>query len=560
MSKLESRRLDILLHDRASLMIQRRTIKTLSAFMTALVLGTAGSAQVQTGSISGRVTVGGQPVQGVILLLQPRGTTRQKKAVTDSEGRYRISGIPPGSYRIEPSSPTLILPQTDSGSNGKLVIIGNGEQIEALDLELVAGSVITGRVVRSDGKPVVEEEIQLKRTDNKPIPGSYSGIQWRTDDRGIYRIYGLRSGSYLVSAGYPEGGVGEGHYPQVFYPSVLDEKSAKPVELSAGEEKSGIDIRVEPRPPGFRVSGSAVDADTGQPVAAAMVWYGVSRSQSTGQTAMTSATGRPTDQAGSFSFEEVAPGHYTIYTRPAEGGPNAYSDGLDFDVGDSDVKGLVLKVNRGATISGVVVIESGDSSIASVGIVSLRLGAITYGGSPSRNAACTPAADGTFQLRGVIPGKTRLLLNRSGVGTGSYVLMRVERGGKVSTDGTIDVLPGENIDGIRVIVGYGTGIIRGVVTLTDGGSLGEWRIQVLVRLASPSVVTWNRYWDVDGRGQFIIEGLVSGEYQLVVIGSKPQSQASPASRFSRTERMVTVTNGATSNVTLTVDLRGPQDQ
>src|SRR4029450_7556060 len=119
MSKLESRRLDILLHDRASLMIQRRTIKTLSAFMTALVLGTAGSAQVQTGSISGRVTVGGQPVQGVILLLQPRGTTRQKKAVTDSEGRYRISGIPPGSYRIEPSSPTLILPQTDSYSNGK---------------------------------------------------------------------------------------------------------------------------------------------------------------------------------------------------------------------------------------------------------------------------------------------------------------------------------------------------------------------------------------------------------------------------------------------------------
>jgi hypothetical protein len=56
------------------------------------------------------------------------------------------------------------------------VIIGNGEQIEALDLELVAGSVITGTVVRSDGKPVVEEEIQLKRTDNKPIARFYSGF------------------------------------------------------------------------------------------------------------------------------------------------------------------------------------------------------------------------------------------------------------------------------------------------------------------------------------------------------------------------------------------------
>jgi hypothetical protein len=138
--------------------------------------------------------------------------------------------------------------------------------------------------------------------------------------------------------------------------------------------------------------------------------------------------------------------------------------------------------------------------------------------------------------------------------------MRVEQGGKVSTDGTINVSPGEDVDGIRVIVGYGTGIIRGVVTLTDGGSLDEWRMQVSARLASPSVATWNRYSDVDGRGQFIIEGLVSGEYQVVVTGSKPQPQGAPAGRFSRTEGMVTVTNGATTNLTLTVDLRGAQHQ
>jgi hypothetical protein len=69
-----------------------------------------------------------------------------------------------------------------------------------------------------------------------------------------------------------------------------------------------------------------------------MVWYGVSRSQPNGQTAMTSATGKPTDQEGSFSFDEAAPGHYTIYTSRRRWA-NAYSDGLDFDVGDSDVKG-----------------------------------------------------------------------------------------------------------------------------------------------------------------------------------------------------------------------------
>jgi hypothetical protein len=541
-------------------LVQLRMSKALIALITTLLLGPAGSAQVQTGSISGRVMVGGRPAQGVILVLQPRGTTRQKKAVTDSEGRYRMSGIPPGKYTIEPSSPALIFAQPESGFSGKLVIIGEGEQIEGLDLELVGGGVITGRVTGADGKPVVEEVVLLKRTDNKQFRISENFYRWRTDDRGIYRIYGLNSGSYLVSAGDPEGSSGEGHHRQVFYPSATDEKSARAVDVAEGEEKSGIDIRVEPRPLGFRVSGSTVDAETGQPVAAAMVWFGAGKSQPDGRTMLTSATGRQTDQTGSFSFEEVVPGHYAIYARPSEGGANAYSDGLDFDVGESDVKGLVLKVRRGATISGIVVLENTDSGIAGAGIDSLRLSAISYGGFVGRPAQCMPATDGTFQLRGVMPGRAQLRLDGPTIGGGRYVLMRIEHGGTVSNDGMIDVRSGENIDGIRVIVRHGTGNIRGVVTVTNGGSLGEWRILVSARLAGTSVASRNVYQEVDGRGQFILEGLVPGEYQVVIIGSRSQPQGSPAIPFPRTEGTVAVTNGATANITFTVDLRGAQRQ
>jgi hypothetical protein len=51
--------------------------------------------------------------------------------------------------------------------------------------------------------------------------------------------------------------------------------------------------------------------------------------------------------------------------------------------------------------------------------------------------------------------------------------------------------------------------------------------------------------------------LVSGKYQLLSQVRSLSYKIAP-SRFSRTEAMVTVTNGATTNVTLSVDLRGAQ--
>ena len=91
----------------------------------------------------------------------------------------------------------------------------------------------------------------------------------RTDDRGVYRIYGLPEGRYLVSVGYasPERITSSrAFYPRVFYPNASSESEAKVIEVSEGSEATDVDITVSDPKETRDVSGRVVDADTGQPV------------------------------------------------------------------------------------------------------------------------------------------------------------------------------------------------------------------------------------------------------------------------------------------------------
>src|ERR1700687_4321362 len=110
-----------------------------------------------------------------------------------------------------------------------------------IDIKLVRGGVITGRVTNTDGKPAVEERVSLQLVDangtparsGSPLP--YNFQMYQTDDRGIYRIYGLPAGRYKVSVGSDSGGgvvaaSPRRYYPRIFYPDVSDQGKAGGIE------------------------------------------------------------------------------------------------------------------------------------------------------------------------------------------------------------------------------------------------------------------------------------------------------------------------------------------
>jgi hypothetical protein len=171
--------------------------------------------QNEPGSITGRITLDGKPAKGVTVIAAPSVTDRAKaieemfkssssmKATTDSEGVYKLEGVPPGKYRVNPSAPALV----SASVNNAEVTVSEGATAEDVNFSLSLGGVITGRLADSEGRPVIGEPISLKPLEKGDTPSPsdiaarmFGNRIYTTDDRGVYRNIGLPPGRYHVSA------------------------------------------------------------------------------------------------------------------------------------------------------------------------------------------------------------------------------------------------------------------------------------------------------------------------------------------------------------------------
>ena len=134
-----------------------RTFVVVNALTAFLVITQTSNAQEPkkepTGSVSGRVLIGDRPVQRAIVMLtltdRAPGLDRSQpaRATTDDEGRYRITGVPAGSYTIAPFTPAFVVPaETSFAQPGKSITLGEGEEVDGIDFSLSRGGVITGRI------------------------------------------------------------------------------------------------------------------------------------------------------------------------------------------------------------------------------------------------------------------------------------------------------------------------------------------------------------------------------------------------------------------------------
>src|SRR6185436_4485258 len=279
------------------------------------------------GTISGRVTVGERPVADILVAAQTADRPMQQPAArarTDANGRYRLVGLPAAQYQILTIAPALAVAEQGSSASffgpGKSLVLAAGEDVDDVDLQLVRGSVITGRVTDAEGRPAIEERINLQILDQSGNPSSKTVFQmWnyqmsQTDDRGIYRIYGLSAGRYRVSVGSAEEGFinsrgNNTYYPLTFYGDTTDAAKAAVVELQEGSEATNIDIRLGRPAKSFVASGRIVDSETGQPIPGIRMMYGPARPN---QPFTGGYVGVPTGPRGEFRIEGLEPGRYGI--------------------------------------------------------------------------------------------------------------------------------------------------------------------------------------------------------------------------------------------------------
>ena len=528
-------------------------------FVVCLVLHAQNPAEkVRTSSISGKVTHKGNGVAGIYVGARMSRSGSQPAALTattDEQGNYKIQNVAPGQYEVTLGARLYVPAGID---RMKRLIVREGETIENVDFSVVRSGVITGKITDAEGRPLIEQPVDVFGGEGPNTgPMLHTFMTNLTDDRGIYRIFGLPPGKYRVAAGTPEeqmlSGLGRGNsfYTQTFFPSTNDRAKATLIEVTEGSEATNVDITLRRTAGAFTVTARLVDADTGKPIAGAR--YGVEKFRENGSFA---TSGPITNRLGEIRFENLTPGKYALFLD-SEPSAELYAEPVRFEVVDQDIKDLVLKASSGSSVSGVVVIEgreektlrNKDSGFVIFAHV-IEPDADTHGMSNSTTPTGPVAADGSFSLRGLRPGVVHFsIYTQRGGNTNHFGDARVERDGVFQPN--LEIKAREQITGLRLTVRSRSGRIRGLLKF-ENGQAPMSRAYIYARKIGEE--NYENPMQIDDRGRFESEALPAGVYEvrvLVYVG-----RGRPAQKM----QQVVVVDNQVSEVNLTVDLKSDAGQ
>ena len=525
-------------------------------------------------TVSGRVTTSaGKPAREIPVVLQPAEWSMQRETVakgsTDEEGRYKLTNVPPGRYQLTAVSPGYVFaePGANGWQPGKFVNVVAGDELKDLDFTLVRGGVVTGRVTDSDGRPAVEETVRLIPADsNERKAKQYARpVNAVTDDRGVYRAWGVTPGRYLVYAGrskednFARGAQDDGaFYPQTFYPSVTEESQARAVEVASGGESDEVDITLAKLTRTYKANVRVTDED-GRPVPNVSIAVGSMTAGGRRFDGNVSGGGK-TDERGEYSVRGLVPGDWGVWASTGDiygGGANqgaSYSDPVTFEVTDSDVSGLEIKMRRGAEVSGVMTLEGTSDPAVLAKFRELRFGAWVNTGDASAGVPnytqLKAGADGSFKLTGLRPG--RLMLDLEWPRPKGFSLLYVKRDGVEQREG-LELKAGERVKNVQVAYSYGAGVIRGEVQFR-GGARPEGVTYVL-HAYRPGGVIASEPAVLDSLGRFQIESLSAGEYELSLSDWSPNA----ANRSPLAKLTVTVPAEGEVKATLVYDMSAKKE-
>jgi len=489
-------------------------------------------------------------------------------ATTDFEGRYKLSNVAAGPYILMAHAPAYVIQgnRRRRDNSGKALNVAENDNLENVEITMTRGGVMTGKVTDEDGRPVIAESVTIFRLDQQGKRIETDAFEpfgrEETDDQGIYRIFGIEAGRYLVAAGSSPEEINTrmgAFYRRTFHPDTTDESKAKVIEIKPGDEKDNVDIRIARPTRGYAASGRVIDAENGRPIPGVMIHYGILKETRSSTSASFNLVNWPTNSAGEFRLEGLSPNSYKVGVANLEKS-DFYSDQVDFEIVSGDVTGLEIKLSRGASISGVAVVEgSRDPAIlGALSKIELRVmgdSKMKMGdGLFDRTGAIN--ADGTFKISPVRPGKKRIIANTY-MATKELSFIRMEHNGVEVKD--LDIAAGEQVSGVRLVFGYGKAVIAGRVEI-KGGMLPQTAILNVsaVRDGSPQDdLKFGKGASVDERKQFVIEGLAQGTYKVRL---HPYDTATGAPiKVSSSEQTVTIAGNTRHEITLVLDLTRKED-
>jgi hypothetical protein len=410
---------------------------------------------------------------------------------------------------------------------------------------MIKGGVISGRVTNSVGEPVISVRVNAVMTrdaEGNPVFRGIGGSRF-TDDRGLYRLYSLQPGTYVVFTSSNNSGSYPSPYDQdapTYHPSSTRETAAEVTVTSSGEV-SGVDIRYRGEQ-GHVVSGAVI---SGSGASSPNAGVGISVSLiGVASSIYLNAFNlvRRDDGTTGFSIYGVTDGEYEIAARRgAYGVEESFSSTpRRIVVKGADVGGIELKLLPLGSITGKFALETAPAACESKrkwsleeSLLVLRYAADSPGPTSARSRSVVNGLTekGEFTVYNLqanryfleprLPGENwyvkAITASASAPAGARGAAARNPAPADVARSG-IELKAGAKVSGVVVIIVDGAAGVSGKMAPAMGGSRPSARLRVhLVPAETGAANNVLRYAEAFARsdGSFSLSNITPGKYWLI---------------------------------------------
>jgi RNA polymerase sigma factor (sigma-70 family) len=473
--------------------------------------------------VGGRVVRkdGGQGIAGALVRLEPDGRGgRGDETTTVSDGGFTLSGVAPGTYTLSAANGRLV------GFAPEPVRVGVAENLQGIVVALEPAFVIGGTVRDAAGRAVAAAAIRMEDATKMVDMGSLAGtVVASTDSEGRYLVEGVLPGSFRLKAGAAP------HAP-----------SRSRVVQIKDADATGIDLAL---PRGGAVHGKVLDSE-GRPTENASVSVTVREVEAVD--ALWRGSGNAKSGAdGLFRVDALGAGSVRITATHERHGSVAVGPE---PLGEGEVKELVVRFSKPATLSGTVRWDDGSPAVGA------RVRWTAFGRGGGGAALAQVGADGGFRLGPLGEGKGFVQAELS------HTTWARIGGAAAAHKQDVLLAAGEDKTGIALVLPKPDRVITGVVLGPDGSPLADAVVGAEHPVASSASLRLNerrRHSEkspatTSADGTFTLEGLQKRPYTVFAVHPRyPVAELRDVQGGARDVRLKVQAGATLSGVVLSAD-------
>jgi hypothetical protein len=436
---------------------------------------------------------------------------------TDAEGRFSLQ-LPPGSYRLwieRNGYARQVYGALSPAGEGTTLTLARGQQLGPITFRVAPLGAIAGRVMDEDGEPVQSAGIQVLRFSYANGHRELISVAGTTsNDRGEYRVFGLRAGRYLLQVSMPNAPMSrlpesgalipevQDAYAPSYYPGVADVDSASLVSLGEGSELSDINFQLH------KVRALGVHGRLASPVerfSSSQIQVVLAHNEGGVASHIGRISGSIDGSTGKFEVRGASPGSYFLVASQLFAG-HALGGRVPLEVSATARQDVTVPLVSALEVTGTLELEGVPRG--SVPNLVARLTAsegLALGPQPVSKVG----SDGSIHFSGVTPGHWTLSFDS--LPEGLWIKSETFAGNEAPA-GEFNFT--ENTRGqLHVVLAGNGGQISGTVSLDSQPS----RATVVLVPSAPELRDAHQMYRVTNtteRGLFTLKGVRPGSYKL----------------------------------------------